>query len=350
MTLRRHTTGRFVLESGTTLRRVEQAYTLYGRLNDERDNVIVLFHSLTGDADPVGWWPGLIGEGCALDTNRYAVITPNLLGSCYGTTAPPEDALVTTRDMARLVHALLEDLGVAGVRLAAGGSLGGMVALEWAATYPLLTDTTVVFAAPAAHSAHAIGFNHVQRRAIELGGAQGLELARMIAMLAYRTHGELDVRFGRQRLLGGYAIGSYLDHHGTKLRRRFDAASYLTLLNAMDAHDVGRGRDSAAAALRRFQGRLIGVGIPGDLLYPMDEVRAWTTAAACQYTAIESRHGHDGFLLETDQVAALLERVLQPGSPSHDRTVAHPHPDGYGEVQRQVPVAAARYSPHGSVS
>lgn len=314
MSLRAHRVGRFQLESGQLLRGVEQAYTLHGELSDARDNAIVLFHSLTSNADPLSWWPGVVGPGRVLDTTRYAVVTANLLGSCYGTTPPPASSVVTTRDQARLVHLLLEHLGIARVRLAAGGSLGGMVALEWAAGCGAATDAVVVFAAPAAHSAHAIALNHLQRRAIEAGGDAGLALARMIAMLTYRTPDELEQRFGRERVLDRFSIQSYLDHHGEKLVRRFDRNAYLALTVAMDAHDVGRGRGGIAAALRAFHGRLLGVGIPGDVLYPDHEVRSWTDAAGCDYAEIRSRHGHDAFLLEPEQVATLLRRALRPAA------------------------------------
>jgi homoserine O-acetyltransferase/O-succinyltransferase len=310
------TVPRFMLESGQVLKRVDQAFTWTGRLNAARDNVILVFHSLTGDADPLTWWPAIVGPGRALDTNRYAVLCPNLLGSCYGTTAPPAGAVITTRDMARFVRLLVDELGISGIRLATGGSLGGMVALEWAATCPSGAHAVVVLAAPAAHPAHAVGYNHVQRRAIELAGAPGLELARMIAMLTYRTPVELQDRFGRDRTLDRYRVQSYLDHQGEKLRRRFDPAAYLRLIDSMDAHDVGRGRGGVAAALAAFEGFLVGVGIPGDLLYPAADIRGWTEAAGCAYTEIASVHGHDAFLLEPAQTAAILTRALAAAAPS----------------------------------
>jgi homoserine O-acetyltransferase/O-succinyltransferase len=309
--LLRQRVPRFRLESGRVLEDIEQAYTLTGRLNAARDNVIVVFHSLTGDADPLGWWPELVGPGLTLDTGRYAVLCANLLGSCYGTTPLPAAAAVTPRDMARLTRRLLAELRVESVQLATGGSLGGMVTLEWVATYPALTRAAVVFAAPAAHSAQAIAFNHIQRRAIELGGDDGLALARMAAMLTYRTGAELEQRFGRAATGDRFEVQRYLDYHGERLVRRFDRAAYVKLLDAMDAHDVGRGRGGVAAALAAFTGYLLGIGIPGDVLYPDDEVRAWTDAAGCDYAVIDSIRGHDAFLLEPDQAAALLARGLQ---------------------------------------
>jgi homoserine O-acetyltransferase len=309
--------ARFELDCGAVLEDVRQAYHLDGELNAARDNLVVVFHALTGSADAGGdWWQALIGPGRAIDTDRYAVLCTNLLGSCYGTTGPCDVApepfpAVTPRDMARLVHALVAELDVESVALAVGGSLGGMVALEWAASFPALTRATLVFAAPAAHTAAAIGWNHVQRRMIELAGTEGLEAARMLAMLTYRTPAELEQRFGRRASeAGGYEVESYLSHHGRKLRDRFDAASYLALLGAMDAHDLGRGRGGIARALGAVQGRLIGVGIPGDVLYSADDVRAWTDAAGADYREIHSVHAHDAVLLEPAQAEALVRDAL----------------------------------------
>jgi homoserine O-acetyltransferase/O-succinyltransferase len=306
-------------ESGDVLHGVVQAYHLDGALNEARDNLVLVFHALTGSADAAGdWWTDAIGPGRTIDTDRYAVLCTNLLGGCYGTTfegAEDDDRPIppiTTRDQARLVQGLVDELGIASVALATGGSLGGMVALEWAAQNPELARSVAVFAAPAAHSAYAIAWNHVGRRAIEVGGAAGLEVARMIGMMTYRTAEEQAERFGRDRTAdGGWAVGGYLDHHGRKLRGRFTVRSYLALLGAMDSHDVGAGRGGVAAALGAIRGQLIGVGIPGDLLYSADEVRAWTDAAGAEYREIRSITGHDAFLLEPEQVAAILEDALR---------------------------------------
>ena len=309
---------RFELESGEVLRNVEQAYFLDGTLNEARDNLVVVFHALTGSADAMGdWWRDIVGPDRAIDTNRYAVLCTNLLGSCYGTTGPSDPARrpfpeVTTRDMARLVGQLVEWLHVPSVALAIGGSLGGMVVMEFAATYPALTRNVVVLAAPAEHPASAIAWSHIQRRAIAAAGDDGLEIARMIAMMTYRTAGELAHRFGRdEHETGGFAVERYLSRQGEKLRARFDVHTYLTLLAAMDSHDVGRGRGGVASALRPVKGKIIGVGIPGDLLYdPILDVQRWTEVGGAEYREIESPKGHDGFLLEGAQVTALLREVL----------------------------------------
>ena len=311
---------RFQLESGEVLRDVEQAYFLDGALNEARDNLVVVFHALTGSADAMDWWRDIVGPELAIDTNRYAVLCTNLLGSCYGTTGPSDPARrpfpeVTTRDMARLVGQLVDSLHIPSVALAIGGSLGGMVAMEFAATYPELTRNVVVLAAPAEHPASAIAWSHIQRRAISAAGdeGEGLEIARMIAMMTYRTAGELADRFGRgEHAGGGFAVERYLSRQGEKLRARFDVHTYLTLLGAMDSHDVGRGRGGVASALRPVKGKIIGVGIPGDLLYdPLLDVRGWTETAGAEYREIESPKGHDGFLLEGEQVSSLLREVLE---------------------------------------
>ena len=309
----------FELESGEVLRDVRQMYYLDGTLNTQRDNLVVVVHALTGSADAVGdWWSDVAGPGRAIDTDRYAVLCTNLLGSCYGTTGPGDSSnrpfpRITTRDMARLVERLLESLHVRSVALAIGGSLGGMVALELAATFPALARNIVALAAPGEHPAAALAWSHLQRRAIALGGSgdEGLELARMIAMMTYRTSAELEERFGRGRdAAGEFAVARYLSHHGEKLRARFDVQSYLTLIDAMDTHDVGRGRGGMAAALRAVTGRVVGVGIPGDLLYHPRDVRRWTHAAGAEYREIHAVTGHDAFLTETTQVASLVRDVL----------------------------------------
>ncbi|HEX6927420.1 MAG TPA: homoserine O-acetyltransferase [Longimicrobiaceae bacterium] len=320
-TLRTHHLPEFRLESGEVLTEVVQAYHLDGEINASRDNLVIVFHALTGSADAVGdWWSDVFGPGRAIDTHRYAVLCTNLLGSCYGTTfrrpEPGRRPLITPRDQARLIHALVEELGIRSVALTAGGSLGGMVGLEFAASYPELTRTSVIFAAPAAHTAAAIGWNHIQRQAIALGSEQGLAVARMVGMMTYRTAVEFQERFGRERGPNGFQVESYLNHQGEKLVKRFDPESYLMLMDAMDAHDVGRGRGGFVEALRAVRGRLIGVGIPGDILYSDEDVRAWTDPVGAEYRQIDSIHGHDAFLIEVDQVAAILADALEEATPS----------------------------------
>ena len=319
----------FALESGEVLEEVRQAYRLAGALDDRRENLVLLFHSLTGDTDAAAWWEGVVGPGLAIDTRRFAVLCPSLLGSCCGTTcrrrprAAGPRPRVTTRDQARLAALVLDELGVPAAAFVSGGSLGGMVTLEFAATFPRRARAAVAFAAPAVQSAWAQGWNLVQRRAIELGGEEGLAVARMVGMLTYRTPDEFDGRFlGQPGAPEPHAIHTYLRRHGEKLVARFDTEAYLSLMETMDTHDVGRGRGGASAALRGFQGRLVGVGIPGDVLYRAEEVKEWVDGAGASFRYLPSAHGHDGFLLEKEAVARLvsLEIPAEPQELSSART------------------------------
>ncbi len=329
-----------LLPSGLQLGEVEQVYRLDGNPAPDGSNVILLFHSLTGGPEPRDWWPELVRPGGVLDPDRWALLTPNLLGSCYGTRAsvagtPLADepvpgtgggaifrapgldgAQLDVRDMVHLVGLLLDRIGIPSVRLVTGGSLGGMATLEWAATFPGRARAAVVFAAPAAHTAQAIGFSRIQRALLRLGGpVEGLELARQAAMLTYRTAREMEGRFGRDRREDGlFQIESYLERQGQKLRERFHPESYRILTTAMDLHDVGQGRGGPTSALAAFRGSLTGVGIPGDLLYTPEDVRRWTEPVGAHYREIHSERGHDAFILEEAQAGAILREALHaPG-------------------------------------
>ncbi len=310
--------GDFALESGETLRDVRQAFRLEGEIAADGGNLVLLLHSLTGSPTDLGGWRPFVGPGLPIDTRPLAVLAPNLLGSCYGTRFRRDAGraggplAVTTRDQARLAALLLDALGVTRLALVAGGSLGGMVALELCATRPEAARTAIVFAAPASPTAWGSAWNHVHRTAIETSPRSGLALARMVGMLTYRTPGEVERRF-RPHAPGTHPVRDYLNHHGQKLVRRFTTRAYRTLLDAIDTHDVGRGRGGVGAALRPFRGRLLGVGIPGDLLYPPEEVLRWTRAAGAEYRELVSPSGHDGFLLETGAVGALLAEALAHG-------------------------------------
>ena len=319
-----HRAGDFTLESGETLRDVRQAYRLEGEIDADGGNVVLLFHSLTGSPADLGGWGPFVGPGLPIDTRRFAVLAPNLLGSCYGTRFlrgaghAGEPLAVTTRDMARLAGLLVADLGVRRLALVAGGSLGGMVTLEHCATFPGGTGAAISFAAPASPTAWGTAWNHVHRTAIEAAPRSGLALARMAGMLTYRTPGEVERRF-RPAAPGEHPVRDYLEHHGEKLVRRFATKSYLALLDAMDSHDVARGRGSVGRALGAFRGTLLGVGIPGDLLYPPEEVLRWTRASGAGYRELASPSGHDAFLLETDTVGNLLAETLDGGSSAPSR-------------------------------
>ena len=324
--LRTFTLPAFTFESGEVLYALRQAYHLDGELNAARDNLVIVFHALTGTPDAAGdWWKQVIGPGLALDTDKYAVLVPNLLGSCYGTSGPSDHPdrrfpAITPRDQARFAALLVESLGVTNVALVTGGSLGGMVALEWTATFTGRTRATVVLAAPAAHTAHAIAWNAVQRACLDAAGDAGLGIARQISMIAFRSEREFEARFGRTLNPDGrFNVQSYLAHQGRKLEVRFDAATYRALLDAMDAHDLGRGRGGLAHALRSLEGTVYAVGVPGDQLYSADVVRQWAELAGAEYREIQSHFGHDAFLLEHEQVGAILREALQTAARADSR-------------------------------
>jgi homoserine O-acetyltransferase len=294
---------------------------------------ILVFHALTGSADVDSWWGPLLGPGKALDTNRHAVLAANLLGSCYGSSGPAEWKFdrgeqfpeLAPSDLARAHIPLLEHLGVEKLALATGGSLGGMVALEWGRVTNVPVDRLVVFAAPGAASPQAIGWNAVQRMSIEAdpawkggdyepgeGPAAGLAAARALAMITYRSGAEFQARFGRQssRSEEMFDVEHYLRRQGEKLVARFDPASYVALMRTMDLHDVG---DLGAAGVEtsRRVGQVIGVGIDSDILYLPGEVRDWVSAyrlagVNAEYREIASLYGHDAFLIEWDQVQQIL--------------------------------------------
>jgi homoserine O-acetyltransferase len=324
----------FTTGAGELLPEARLAYRVTGNPDTARANGwIVVFHALTGSADVAAWWGPLIGPGRPLDTDRHAVVSANLLGSCYGSSGPREwqrlgrDGLplVTTRDLARAFEALVSALGIEHVALATGGSLGGMVALQWGAMTAAAVDHLAVFAAPAVTSPQAIAWNAAQRMAIEADPAwqggryfpgpgpwAGLAAARAIAMITYRSASEFVARFGREQHTtpGRFDVESYLRRQGDKLVARFDAASYVTLMAAMDAHDVGP-LDEAARQTARRVARVTGIGIDTDILYPAAEVRAWVDAYRphidARYEGITSLSGHDAFLIEFDQVEAILK-------------------------------------------
>lgn len=329
--LRHAAIGDVVLESGETARAVEVAYVLrdaagpVDRLQAHRPLVLAI-PALTGDAPGAAQWAteALATQGRG-DVQLLALAN---LGSCTGTrTAPALDphVAVTPRDMAAVAIRLLDALGAPRPHVVAGGSLGGMVALEVAIALGAPVHA-VVLAAPAAQTPWAHGLGHLHREALRFGGPRdGLALARAIGMLSYRSATEFNGRF----TVGGERTAvTYLRHHGERLLARFDAEAYARLVDAMDAHDVGRGRGGAAAALAPHAARVTGVGIPGDVLYPADDVRAWTEASGAHYASVTSVHGHDAFLLEPEQVGRILARALVSA-----------------ETERRTGVAPARREP-----
>ena len=353
----------FALEGGGTLSSVTMAYETWGELSEDADNAVLVCHALTGDshaAGPIGhghptlgWWDDLIGPGRAIDTDQWFVVCINVLGGCQGSTGPaslnPDTdtpygsrfGVVTMRDIVRAQRYVADHLGIASWAAVIGGSMGGMVALEWAVMFPDRVRGLAAIATTAQASALQIAWSAVERRSIAFdpgwaggdyydapagqGPSRGLALAREIAQVTYRTGPLFEQRFGRSTvdpideglsLWQRFDIEGYLDHHGTKLVRRFDANSYLVLSKAMDLHDLGRGRGGTAAALARVTARCLIGSIDSDLLYPASEQDELTAGLAgggapCRHLTITSPHGHDAFLLEPDQVGPALSDLLE---------------------------------------
>lgn len=323
--------GPLTLQNGTTLPELTVAYRHDGPSPEEAPQVLVI-HALTGSADAAGdWWEPLIGDGRALDTRKVGVLCANLLGGRYGTTGPsslqprtgrpygPAFPGVTVVDQAEAQWRLLDALGIAELALATGGSLGGMVALEVALARPDAVRHVAPIAAPAAIGPLSIAWNHLQLQLLEHLGLRGLSLARQLAMTTYRSETDFADRFGGSLEADGRpSVVSYLDYQGDKLVDRFDLATYRILVGAMNGHDVGRDRGGLHRALGRLAQAgvvLTGVGIEGDILYGPRQVQAMVDAAveagvSADYREIRSTKGHDAFLVEWDQLSALLREAL----------------------------------------
>ncbi|EDY46835.1 homoserine O-acetyltransferase MetX [Streptomyces sp. SPB074] len=340
------------LEGGPELPYLRLAFETWGTLAPDASNAVLVLHALTGDshvhgpAGPghptPGWWDGLVGPGRALDTDRYFVVAPNVLGGCQGSTGPASARteagrawgsafpFVTPRDQVAAEAGLADALGIGRWALVVGGSMGGMRAVEWAVTHPARTGALLLLATTAAASAEQIAWSGLQIAAIRAdphwyggdyhggtrGPVAGLAQARRLAHVTYRTAAELQDRFGRATGAGGrFEVDAYLDHHAAKLVRRFDAASYVVLSESMNAHDVGRARGGVRAALSRVTASTLVAGVDSDRLYPLAQQRelAALIPGADRVRVIESAHGHDGFLTETRQVAAIVAELLARG-------------------------------------
>ena len=351
----------FALEGGRSLADVVLAYETWGVLDADGSNAVLVCHALTGDAHAAGrqgaghatpgWWDDLIGPGKPLDTDRLFVVCANVLGGCQGSTGPASIdpgtgtpygsrfPVVTTRDMVRAQSRLADQLGIARWLTVIGGSMGGMQVIEWAVMFPDRVRSFVSLASCMASSAQQIAWSAVGRTALALdpgwrggdyydaapgdGPHKGLAIARAIAQITYRSDEVFQERFDRDlvdpldafRLWDRFQIESYLDYHGVKLVRRFDANSYLVLNKAMDLHDIARGRGGVNAAIARVRAPALVVSISSDTLYPphmQRELHQALIAAGrrCEYHTIDSPQGHDGFLLEFDHIGPLVADFL----------------------------------------
>jgi homoserine O-acetyltransferase/O-succinyltransferase len=329
-------------ELGGCLPSLRVAYRTWGRLNAQKDNVILICHALTGSADADAWWEGMFSEGGAFDETKDFILCSNVLGSCYGTTGPvslnpetgrhygPEFPLITIRDMVHVQRRLLESLGIQKVKLAVGASLGGMQVLEWGFLYPDVVQSLMPMGASGRHSAWCIAQSEAQRQAIyadrhwndgwytsEQPPAQGLAAARMMAMCSYRSYENFQTRFGREFQHGTtFMAESYLHHQGRKLVERFDANTYVTLTRAMDMHDLARGRGVYEEVLGSMQLPVDILSIYSDVLYPkeeQEELARYMPNSKLLY--LQEPYGHDAFLIDVETVSRMVSEFLQRIAP-----------------------------------
>lgn len=342
------------LENGERLPEVVVTFQTWGHLSPNADNAVLVEHALTGDshvegdAGPgqptAGWWPDLIGPGRPLDTDELYVVAINVLGGCRGTTGPGSPApdgrawgsrfpRTTVRDQVAVETAVADALGIDAWFLVLGGSMGGMRTIEWAAGHPQRTRAALVIASAALATGDQIAWGQAQTLAIisdpaYAGGdyydtgvlpEDGLGIARRIAHATYRSADEFNTRFGvrpqesEDPLDGGrFAVESYLDHQAGKLVARFDAGSYVHLTAAMATHDVTRGRGSLTEVLGGYPGLLRVAAVDSDRLFPVELSEQIVEAHGRGHVRLmRSPHGHDGFLIETGQVAAIVAETIR---------------------------------------
>lgn len=355
---------KLAIDVGVVMEGVTTAYETWGTLNADASNAILLCHAWTGDSHAAGragdghptpgWWEGAVGPGLAIDTNEFFVVCANVLGGCQGSTGPasphPVDGqpygsrfpVITIRDMVRVQARLADHLGVRKWRSVIGGSMGGMQVLEWAITFPERVGSIMPIATCAQASAQQIAWGSIGRRGITNdpkwrggdyydaapgdGPHEGLSTARMVAQVTFRSDNVFTDRFGRE-MVGGegsstlaleqkFEVERYLEYHGEKLCRRFDANSYISIGKAMDLHDVGRSRGGLAAAMKRITMPTLTMGIWSDFLYPVYQqlqIRDMVAAngVRSEYLEVDSPHGHDAFLIELDQVGPAVKRFIE---------------------------------------
>src|SRR5215831_158787 len=331
------------LDSGITLASVDCAYETYGILNADRTNAILVLHAFSGDAHAAGeggWWSNMIGPGKAFDTDKYFVICSNVLGGCRGTTGPgsvnPETGCpwamsfpaVTIADMVRLQKLLIDRMEIDRLLAVTGGSMGGMQALEWAVTYPDRVAAAIPIATTARHSAQQIAFNEVGRQAIMAdpdwnGGnyysakppGRGLAVARMVGHITYMSDESMREKFGRRlRSPDQFEVESYLTYRGYKFVDRFDANSYIYITRAMDSFDLTQ-RGTLSKLFDGIKVRFLVISFTSDWLYPSYqslEIVSALRGRNCDvaYCNLESRYGHDAFLVEVDEQTNLVRGFL----------------------------------------
>lgn len=322
----------FILEQGGILPRLEITYTTYGKKNESGSNVVWICHALTANADAAEWWPGMVGEGFAIDPQKYFIICANIIGSCYGTSGPLSTnpatgnpyyssfPAVTIRDMVNAHILLRRYLGIEKIYLLAGGSMGGYQCMEWALMEPERIEQLFLLATSPSESAWGIAVHTAQRLALNAdptwnaarddAGKNGIKAARAIGMLTYRNY---HIMVKQQtdadtEKLENYKAVSYIQYQGEKLAARFHTYSYWLLTKAMDTHHIARGRNSSMdELLQTIRQKTLLIGISSDILCPVAEQQHMAAMMpVATFEEIDSEYGHDGFLVETQKISAAL--------------------------------------------
>jgi homoserine O-acetyltransferase len=331
-----HYQEKFELEAGGNLPGFQLKYTTLGKLNADRNNVVWICHALTGSPDFTDWWSGLFSEGRFFDPSQYFIICANVLGGCYGSTGhlsfDPSTGkqyfhsfpTITNRDAVRAFDLLRQELQIHQVHTLIGGSLGGQQVLEWAIAQPEVFQHIIPIATNAYHSPWGIAFNEAQRLAIEAdqtwkqndlrAGVDGLKAARAVGMLSYRyyeTYGKTQEEKNNEKL-DDYRSSTYQRYQGQKLANRFNAFTYWGLSKMMDSHNVGRKRTSIKEALGSIKAKTLVVGIDSDILFPLNEQQFIADSIPnARLEIMSSLYGHDGFLVEFEQLSNHIRKFFQ---------------------------------------
>ncbi|MFT7859407.1 MAG: homoserine O-acetyltransferase [Sulfurimonas sp.] len=356
-----HFTNPLYLESGRILEPYDITYETYGELNEDRSNVIVICHALTGShhaaglyegENKPGWWDGLIGPDKAIDTNKYFVICSNVIGSCFGSTGPVSTQhphhepyrykfpVISVKDMVKAQRILFDRLNIHRVEAIIGGSMGGMQALQFAVHYPNFAKKIIAIATTHATQPWAIAFNKVAQEAIlkdpefmqgyydpdliKEQGLSGMAVGRMAGHISFLSHESMQKKFGREykrtdglyELFGKFQVESYLEYNGYNFTKWFDPLSYLYITKAINIYDLSRGFDSLGDALEKVSADLHLISFKNDLLfrdYEMQEIADEMTKLGknnCDYFCVESNYGHDAFLVELDKFDTYIREAL----------------------------------------
>ncbi len=325
----------FVTESGGILPEIDIAYHILGDLQQNRPLVWV-GHALTGNSNPLDWWPGIVGPGKYVDTDKYNVVCANVLGSCYGSTGAhsvnPETGkpymlefpLITIRDMVKAHEILRKHLAVEKIDLFIGASLGAFQGIEWSIMQPGLVDRLIFLVAGSQTSPWCKAFNEAQRMAMEAdqtffsdaedAGARGLMAARAIGMVSYRNYQTFDITQPDHEngQLENFRACTYQRYQGKKLAKRYNAHAYYYISKAFDSHDVGRGRGGVKKVLQQVETRTLCISTDTDILFPVEEVKAVADMLPnAEHVILKSIYGHDGFLIENDKLTTILDKWQQ---------------------------------------